>query len=98
MFWKGKYSLEELTALVEGYEELNTWETKGWILVRLFDTGRSFNRLSKEHRQAVLLIGMLGFSTRDAGSVLGVSHTTAAKRYNQGLINMVNYLNGERHQ
>lgn len=97
MSWKGKYSVDELTVLVEGYEELYSWETKGWILVRLFDMWRAYEHLSKEHRQAVLLVGMLGYSTRQASAMLDVSHTTISKRYNRGIENMLNYLNGVRH-
>jgi DNA-directed RNA polymerase specialized sigma24 family protein len=91
---KGNYSIEEVTALVEGVEELTTWETKGWILVRLIDMWRAFAWLDQRHQEAVLLVGMQGLSTRAAASLTDMSHTTMANRYTQGLKTMVNYLNG----
>jgi len=97
LVWKGKYSIEEVTALVEGAEELRGWETKAWILVRLIDMWRAYAHLTREHREAVFLVGMHGLSTRAASPYIGVSHTTVAKRYTQGLTTMVKYLNGERH-
>lgn len=97
MWRKGNYSLEEVTALVEGYEELRWCDTKAWVLVRLIDLRRAMARLTREHREAVVLCGLHGLSTRVASPLIGVSHTTVAKRYNQGLNTMVKYMNGERH-
>jgi len=93
---KGSYSIEEVTALVEGYEELRWSDTKAWILVRLIDLRRAMAKLTREHREAVVLCGLHGLSTRVASPYLGVSHTTVAKRYTQGLTVMQKYMNGER--
>lgn len=90
----GSYSIEELEALVEGYEELRyVGDTKAWVLVRLCDLSRAFNRLDRNHQRAVLLMGMYGLTSRAAASYLGVSHTTVANRYRNGLQAMQNYLN-----
>jgi len=93
---KGSYSIEEVTALVEGYEELRWCDTKAWILVRLIDLRRAMAGLTREHQEAVVLCGLHGLSTRVASPYIGVSHTTVAKRYNQGLQKMQKIMNGER--
>lgn len=95
---RASYSYEELDAIAEGYEELRESDNKAWILVRLIDLQRAYGFLSKEQRCAVLLVGMLGYSTRQAAPLLEVSHTTVAKRYATGLDAMRNFLNGERDQ
>ncbi len=91
---RANYSSAEIEAVAEGYEELREHPNKGWIHVRLIDLWRAYYRLSKEQRQAVLLCGMMGYSTRQASAVLDVSHTTVAKRYALGLDAMKSYLNG----
>lgn len=90
-----RYSHAEIDALAEGYEELREIENKSWILVRLVDMWRAYARMSPKYQEAILLVGLLGYSTRSAAAVLGVSHTTVAKRYNRGLEAMQKYLNGE---
>lgn len=95
MFRAGSYSLEELEALAEGYEELREIDNKAWVLVRLVDMWRAYDFLSREHQEAVLLVGMIGLSTRAAAPYLDVSHTTVAKRYNRAVDAMQSYLNGE---
>lgn len=91
---KANYSDDELEAVAEGYEELREHDNKAWIHVRLIDLERAMSRLSKEQQQAVLLLGLMGYSSRAASPLLGVSHTTVAKRYLLGLDAMINYLNG----
>lgn len=91
---KGSYSAEEVEAVAEGYEELGAGENKAWIQVRLIDLRRAFETLKPERQQAVLLVGMLGYSTRQAAPYLQVSHTTVANRYKAGLGAMKLYLNG----
>lgn len=95
MFRAGRYSLEEIDALAEGYEELREVENKAWVLVRLVDMWRAYDALKREHQEAILLVGMLGLSTRAAAPLLDVSHSTVARRYGQGLSAMKHYLNGE---
>lgn len=93
----GSYSVEEVEAVAEGYEELDGGANKAWILVRLIDLRRAFDTLKPERQQAVLLVGLLGYSTRQAAEFLQVSHATVANRYNAGLDAMKSYLNGVRY-
>lgn len=93
---RGNYSPDEVEAVAEGYEELAD-RTSGWILVRLIDIRRAFRTLNPERQQAVLLVGFLGYSTRQAAPMLQVSHTTVANRYKAGLDAMQAYLNGVRY-
>lgn len=93
LFRAGNYSVDEIDALAEGYEELKEFHTKAWIHVRLIDMWRAFDSLTREHQGVILLVGMYGLSTRAAAPILGVSHTTVAKRYNQGLSAMRLFLN-----
>lgn len=97
MLRKGNYSAEEVEAVAEGYEELCEDEGKAWIFVRLIDLRRAFEQLNPQRQQAVLLCGLMGYSTRQAAPMLQVSHTTVANRYNAGLDAMQAYLNGVRH-
>jgi len=90
---KGSYSAEEVEAVAEGYEELDRVD-KAWIQVRIIDLRRAFDTLKPERQQAVLLVGLLGYSTRQAASYLQVSHTTVANRYKAGLGAIQAYLNG----
>lgn len=73
-------------------------DNKAWILVRLIDLQRAIAYLPEEQRAAVLLVGFLGYSTRQASSRLNVSHTTVAKRYQMALEVMSNFLNGDYHR
>jgi DNA-directed RNA polymerase specialized sigma24 family protein len=86
--------MDEIEAVADGYEELREHDNKAWIHVRLIDLWRAVNYLSREQQQAVVLCGMMGFSTRQAAPLLEVSHTTVAKRYASGLGAMRMFLNG----
>lgn len=88
------YSLEEVTVLVEEYAELRDKRHKTSILIRLVDIQRAFRRLSKPYREAVLLCGMVGLTTRTAGVLAGVSKDTMNRRYHRGLREIVTILNG----
>jgi DNA-directed RNA polymerase specialized sigma24 family protein len=92
---RARYSEAELEAVVEGYEELREHPNKGWIHVRLIDLSRAYHILAPEQRQAVLLCGIHGYSTRQAGKLLELSHSTVARRYAAGLDAMKSYLNGD---
>ena len=94
MLRRGNYSTEEVEAVAEGYEELVEFEGKAWIHVRLIDLRRAMDTLTPERQQAVLLCGLIGYSTRQAAPFLQVSHTTVANRYKAGLDAMNTYLNG----
>jgi DNA-directed RNA polymerase specialized sigma24 family protein len=94
---KANYSSEEVEAVAEGYEELLEARYKPWVHIRLIDFRRAFAQLKPERQQAVLLCGLLGYSTRQAAPILQVSHTTVANRYKAGLDAIKSYLNGVRH-
>lgn len=88
------YSEEEVEAVVEGYDELTGLRHKSFIQVRLLDVELAMRKLSMPHRQAVMLCGLMGFTTRAAGGIMGVSSTTMHKRYRRGLRELVQILNG----
>lgn len=92
------YSNREIKWLVEDNEELQ--EIKGTdsdgrvlLLVKLADLDRGMSKLPRVYKEAVYLCGMLGISTRSAGSLLGVSAVTMNKRYKRGLESLSRYLN-----
>lgn len=91
--WRSNYTLEEVEALIEGYEELQGVKHKAYVLVRLMDIDRALPLLTLKQRQAVFLVGMLGMDTRSAGDVLGISHEAVLKRYRHGLVRLTEILN-----
>ena len=92
--YRDPYSPEEIETLVEEYEELNDLRSKSWIQVRLIDLDRAFVRLPRVYKEAILLCGFVGLTTRSAGKVLGISHEAVRKRYIRGLDNLARLLNG----
>jgi len=88
------YSLDEIAALADGWEELREHNNKAWILVRMIDIQRAIHTLDRPHQEAVLLVGFLGLSSRSASTELGVSHTTVSRRYAEGIAKMAKFLNG----
>lgn len=88
------YTVDEVEALVEGYSELAPVRHKLKWLVRLCDLDIAIRLMPPKEHQAMLLIGLIGLDTRSAGEALGVSHTTAWKRYRRGLEWITLYLNG----
>jgi DNA-directed RNA polymerase specialized sigma24 family protein len=90
----GTYSLEEVEAILDGWEELQELRHKAWIHVRVMDVERTVRRLPRVYREAILLCGMIGLTTRTAGKLVGVSHTAMRKRYMRGLDVLVIKLNG----
>ena len=87
------YSEEEVEAIVEGYSELTELRFKSFIQVRLLDLERVLRRLSVPYRQAILLCGMVGLTTRSAGKLVGVSAVTMNKRYKRALQEILRQLN-----
>ena len=90
----GKYTEDEVRELVEGYEELRTLRYKAWIHVRLIDLDRVLRYLPRVYREAIVLHGMVGLTTRAVGELVGASHTAVRKRYIRGLQQLVTRLNG----
>lgn len=88
------YSLEEVVVLVEEYVELSDRRYKPWLMVRLLDLERNLPRLSRPYMEAVFLCGMAGLTTRTAGKLVGVSHTTMQTRYWRGVRQLLMKMNG----
>lgn len=89
-----RYSLDELLVLLFEYEELREIDNKAWITVRLIDLWRAYDALNTERKEAILLMGLFGYSSRTVGELLGISHTTATKRFIAALHQMQRALNG----
>ena len=87
------YDLDEVTALVEEFLELRD-SSRTFVRVRLMDLDRSVPRLTLPLRQAVVLHGMYGLSLRDVGEMVGSSHQTVLRRYNNGLEQLLYTMNG----
>lgn len=90
------YGSGEVKWLVEDYAELTYKRYYLGILVRLLDLECALKKLSRPHYEAVLLCGMCGLTTRTAGTLTGVSHTTMHKRYQRGLLDLTDKINGGR--
>lgn len=90
----GSYDEDEVRVLVEEYEELRDSRSRAFVHVRLMDLDQAMHRLPPKLRQAVLLHGQLGLSTRSAGTLLGVSKDTVHRRYHHGLAHLLKTLNG----
>lgn len=93
--YRGRYTEEEIEALIEGYEELRYLKYKPYVLVRLLDLDTAIHKLPPKEYQAVLLCGLIGLSTRWAGEVMGVSKDTIHRRYKHGLRRLHQILNGQ---
>jgi DNA-directed RNA polymerase specialized sigma24 family protein len=92
----GKYTEEEVEALVEGYTELIAYRHKPYLMVRLLDVQRAIRWCSQKSRDALFVVGVLGIPLRDAGVALEVSKDTAQRRYRRGLQELTRKLNGGR--
>jgi DNA-directed RNA polymerase specialized sigma24 family protein len=92
----GKYSREEVESILEGWEELRELRHKAWIHVRMMDVDRILWSLPRVYKEAILLCGLVGLTTRTAGKLAGVSHTAMRKRYIRGVERLVIRLNGGR--
>jgi DNA-directed RNA polymerase specialized sigma24 family protein len=89
-----RYTPDELLVLLYEYEELREVDNKAWITVRLIDLWRSYDSLTNEHKEVILLMGLFGYSSRTVGDMLKISHTTATKRFIAALDTMLRRLNG----
>lgn len=94
MTWRPNYTVEEVAAIVEGWEELTALRYKPGIHVRLMDVEQAIKHLSLPHHQAVLLVGMAGVAERTAGVLVGASQPTMSRRYRRGIEDIVKLLNG----
>lgn len=89
----GSYDAEEVTALVEEFQELRN-SGRAFIRVRLMDLDQSVPQLSLPLRQAVVLHGMYSLSIREVGRLVGVDSSTILRRYRSGLAQLLTTMNG----
>lgn len=90
---RGRYSPEEVRVLVEEFQELNE-RPRLWVLVRLLDLKIALRRLPEPLLLAVIVCGVLGYTVRETERVLGVSKSTAQRRYIRGLELLTTTMNG----
>lgn len=93
------YRDRDVRYLIEGYESLKeTRDTKPGAplnaLVALADLGTAMHRLTPDERGALLLVGFMGFTMREAASLLGVTAMTVSRRYGRAREEIVNTING----
>lgn len=94
--WWGRYEEGEVLALVENYLSLRYLRHRPAIHVRIMDLEVALGYLPRKLFEAVLVLGILRFSDRAGGEALHITHTAAAKRYRQGLEQMLLTMNGDR--
>lgn len=92
--WRPNYTLDEVEALVEQYEEFTGMRSWSFMHVRLIDLDRALAVLRPKERQAVLLCGQMAMTTRTAATFVDASHQTMHRRYRRGIERIVSYLNG----
>lgn len=91
---RSNYTVDEIEALVEGYEEMRATRHKLAWLVRYCDLDLALRHMPPKEWQATLLVGLIGVSIQHAGRAMGVAPTTMWRRYRRGLEWLTNYLNG----
>ena len=95
---RANYSRNEVEALVEGYEELVAQKDvdrqhRLRIVHGLLDLDGAVATLTDKQRQAIVLMGKVGLSHRQAGELLGVDHTSMWQRYQHGLDRLTEIIN-----
>ena len=91
----GRYDEAEVLALIENYLELRYLRHRPTLHVRLMDIEVAMGYLPRRLFEAVLVMGILRFSSRSAGKALALSHISVQKRYRQGLEHILYRLNGD---
>lgn len=91
----GRYEEHEVQALVDHYLELRFLKHRPSLHVRLMDLEVAMGHLPQKLFEAMLVYGLLRFTTQAAGEALSISETAVRKRYRQGLEQIIDYLNGD---
>lgn len=96
---RSSYRDRDVRYWIEGYAEHMEGRdtTPGSPLHRLCclaDIHRAIDSLNPALRGAVLLVALMGYSSREAADILGVSQTTVVTRYQRGREEIATYLNG----
>lgn len=83
--------------MVEGYAELKEAKsTSGFglrILCQLADLDRALRCMPPKEYPVVLLHGLLGYTVRNAGELLGISRPTLSDRYRKGIEFLTDHMN-----
>lgn len=94
----GRYSEEEVRALIEEYaalkEKVDTTRPALRFLVMMADLDRALKRLPRKYREVVVLHGLIGLSSAETATLLQVSYQAVAKRYRQALEEVEYLMNG----
>lgn len=88
------YTAEEIEALVEHYWS-HRYSDRLWIRVRYADLAVALEVMPLEYYKAVLLVGLLGHTVREAALILGISKSSVNRHYQWGLEWAASYLSGE---
>lgn len=96
-YWRsaGRYTENEVQALIDNYLELRYLKHRPSIHVRLMDLEVAMRGLPRKLYEAVLVYGLLRFTERAAGEALHISNTAVRKRYRRGFDQIMQTLNGE---
>lgn len=91
----GTYGENELIYLIDNYMVLRHRKHRPSIHVRLMDLEVALRHLPRKLFDAVVVYGILRFTTRSAGEALHISESAVRKRYLQSIEQMLYTLNGE---
>jgi hypothetical protein len=91
----GSYDENEVHALIDNYLGLRYLKHRPSIHVRLMDLEVAIGRLPRPLFEAVLVYGLLRFTSRAAGEALALSDYAVRKRYREGVEHILYSLNGE---
>lgn len=82
---------------MEEYLELSSKRTRPYISVRLMDLSVAMKKIPLPLREAAFYAGVAQLTLREAGELLGVSHTRIGDRYRYAVDEILNHLNGGLH-
>lgn len=91
------YTAEEVEGLIEHYYS-HRYSDRLWIRVRYADLAVALEVMPLEYYKAVLLVGLLRYTVREAAQVLGVSKSSVSRWYQRGIEWAASYLSGEEYQ
>ncbi len=80
-----RYEPKEVEALLTGYIDLQGSRSKDFFEVRMMDLHVAMRKLPQYYRQILFYYGVAGKTSRDTGDLMGISHTTVMKHYQEGL-------------
>lgn len=88
------YAVEELEVLLHNWHELRD-SSSSFVQVRMMDVSRCFKRLEWMERHCLYLRAVCKMTSREAGSLLGISHTHALSNYTAGKEHLLAAMNGQ---